>query len=71
MAQDASKAPRRVFGPMTTTEQERERKMVRYHKKADGVLMIEDDGRVRFLTLRERVWRRIRITAYLLFGPIS
>ncbi|MBB4402552.1 MULTISPECIES: hypothetical protein [Rhizobium/Agrobacterium group] len=56
---------------MTTTEQERESRMTLYHKKADGILMIEPDGSARFLTLRERVWRRIRITAYLLFGPIS
>lgn len=55
---------------MTTTEQEREMRVNRYHKKADGILMIEPDGRARFLTMRERIWRRIRITAYLLFGPI-
>lgn len=31
------------------------RERMRFHKKADGILMICDDGRGRFLTMWERI----------------
>jgi hypothetical protein len=39
--------------PMTTTPQFV--RPVRYHKKADGILRCDPDGRARFLTLWERI----------------
>ena len=40
-----------VTGELTTPATQ----AVRYHRKRDGILRIEQDGRARFLTLFERI----------------
>ena len=42
-------------GGNTTTAGAVEQLAVRYHRKRDGILRIEPDGRARFLTLFERL----------------